>query len=152
MMSTQLDTGKVYDITYRCTTPGPEVEEGEIRAFWTGEIDTWGKYTLQPIDGDAPRYLFAHEISEAEEWPYAKPKISSFNLIISRAELAALAPELVDTLRELVGYGLCRQANTAERKSLAARYAKLAHDALKKFPQLKLNHANARTIIRGDEE
>lgn len=138
----------VYDITYRCTTPGPDVEEGEIRAYWTGEIDTWGKYTIQPIDGSAPLYLFAREIIEAEEWPYAKPEISTFNLIIDRAELNALAPEMLDMLREFVTYGTCRQGNAFERKSLAEKFAALAHEAQRKFPNLKLNHCGAKTIVR----
>lgn len=57
----KLTAGVVYDIDYRCTTPGPDVEEGSFRGYWTGEIDTWGKYTINAIKG-APYYLFANEL------------------------------------------------------------------------------------------
>lgn len=70
-----------------------------------------------------------------------------FDLTITREELNALAPALLETVREFVGYGLCRQANAVERKSLAEHYAKIAHDTLRQFPTLKLNHMGAKTII-----
>ena len=38
----------------------------------------------------------------------------------------ASASELLAALREFVTYGMCRQANTAERKMLAEHYARLA--------------------------
>lgn len=59
--SQSLTAGVVYDIAYRCTTPGPDIEEGTVRGYWTGEIDTWGKHTVIPVDGSAPRYLFRRE-------------------------------------------------------------------------------------------
>jgi hypothetical protein len=72
-----------------------------------------------------------------------------FNLTISQDEVLRLAPAIIDTLRELVGYGLCRQANTYERKSLAEKYAQLALKALDDFPDLKLNYCNTtcKTIV-----
>lgn len=71
----------------------------------------------------------------------------TFDCTITRDELHAIAPALVDCLRELVNFGLCRQANTAERKMLAEKYARLSHEALTQFPMLKLNHCGAKTII-----
>ena len=59
----RLRRGQVAVITFRCTTPGPEPEEGVIEGYWTGEIDAWGKRTIAPtIGGGAPVYLFDHEI------------------------------------------------------------------------------------------
>ncbi len=63
---TSLTAGVVYDIDFRCTTPGPDVEEGTIRAYWTGEIDTWGKHTFVPIGNRPEHYLFRHEIVNVE--------------------------------------------------------------------------------------
>ena len=52
-------------ITYDCPDCG---DGGTIEGFWTGEIDTWGKYTIQPIDGSATLYLFARELVSVEEY------------------------------------------------------------------------------------
>ena len=49
-------------ITYKCRDIGYGVEEDTIEAFWTGEIDTWGKLTIRPVDGGSPLYLFPDEI------------------------------------------------------------------------------------------
>lgn len=38
-------------------------------AYWTGEIDTWGKLTIKPVDGTAPHYLFPDEIVDVEYEP-----------------------------------------------------------------------------------
>lgn len=142
-----IEPNKVYDLRYRCEVY-KDVDEGEVRAFWNGETDTWGKLTILPIDGDAPRYLFEREIVDAEPCEFVVAKVSTHNLITSREELAELAPALVDMLREFVCFGTCQQANAYERKSLAEKFAELAHEALEQFPQLKLNHVGAKTIIR----
>lgn len=63
-MAKRLRAWQVCDITFRCTTPGPDVEEGEIRGYWTGEVDCWGKRTIERVDGEPPVYLFPHEIEE----------------------------------------------------------------------------------------
>src|ERR1700735_3086075 len=49
-------------IEYQCRDMGHGVESGELAGRFTGEIDTWGKYTFQPDGGKAPLYLFADEI------------------------------------------------------------------------------------------
>ena len=49
-------------IEYQCRDIGYGVESGEVAGRFTGEIDTWGKYTFQPDGGKAPLYLFADEI------------------------------------------------------------------------------------------
>ena len=56
-----MESGVVYEIDFACSTPGPEVEEGAITGYWTGEIDTWGKLTINPINHERPVYLFPRE-------------------------------------------------------------------------------------------
>lgn len=34
---------------------------GTVEGYWTGDIDTWGKYTIQPFDGGPCLYLFSNE-------------------------------------------------------------------------------------------
>ena len=58
-----VESGVVYEIEFTCSTPGPEVEEGVFQGFWTGEIDTWGKLTVKPINQDRPVYLFPGEFA-----------------------------------------------------------------------------------------
>jgi hypothetical protein len=70
-----------------------------------------------------------------------------FNLTITRDELIEIAPALLDAVREFVTYGLCRHANTWERKIMAEKFESLAHETLLQFPQLKLDHVGAKTII-----
>lgn len=41
-------------------------DHGELEGFWTGEIDTWGKYTIRPCDGGPAHYLFFDEIVHVE--------------------------------------------------------------------------------------
>jgi len=78
---------------------------------------------------------------------------SDFNLTITRQRLNEIAPALLDELREYVIYGLCRQGNAAERRALAEKFADLANDTLKKFPDLKLTHVGATTtVVEGDED
>ena len=55
----------VYDIKFLCTTPGPDVEEVAFTGYWTGETDTWGKRTFQPINGKT-LYLFDRELVYVE--------------------------------------------------------------------------------------
>jgi hypothetical protein len=59
----ELKPGRIYFIDYRCTTPGPEVEQGTVHGYWNGEIDTWGKYTIVPTTGTPRLYLFRHEMT-----------------------------------------------------------------------------------------
>jgi hypothetical protein len=48
-------------IEYQCRDIGYGVESGEATGRFTGEIDTWGKYTFQPDGIGLPLYLFADE-------------------------------------------------------------------------------------------
>jgi hypothetical protein len=75
---------------------------------------------------------------------------NDFDATISRAELHQIAPDLLACLREIVGHGLCRQNNAAERRMLAEDYRRLAQKAVKRFPGLKFDHMGAETIINGD--
>lgn len=67
-------------IYYRCRDIGYGVESGSLLGYWTGEIDTWGKYTVRragewmPDDDSAFEngsghtfYLFPDEVIEVEE-------------------------------------------------------------------------------------
>ena len=60
----------VYTISYQCRDIGYGIEEGIIDAFWTGEIDTWGKRTIVPINGQRPLYLFMDEIVGIEPYEH----------------------------------------------------------------------------------
>ena len=62
-----LERNVVSEIAYECRDIGYGVESGVIPAFWTGEIDTWGKHTIRPIDGSPTLYLFRDEIIAVEE-------------------------------------------------------------------------------------
>ena len=65
LQSLGLVAGMVYDIEIHFKGLGPEgdgEEQGSFRGYWTGEIDTWGKKTFQPVNGSAPYYLLDREI------------------------------------------------------------------------------------------
>jgi hypothetical protein len=66
-----MESGVVYEIEFACSTPGPEVEEGGLMGYWTGEIDGWGKLTVKPINHGRPVYLFPGEIVAMQRvsWP-----------------------------------------------------------------------------------
>ena len=50
-------------VTYRCRDIGYGVERGTVRARWTGEMDAWGKLTIEVLSGRRRTiYLFADEI------------------------------------------------------------------------------------------
>lgn len=62
-MPPKLIKGNVCAITFEsCTDPGSPAET--IIGTWTGEIDTWGKHTVERLDALAPGpyYLFPREI------------------------------------------------------------------------------------------
>ena len=62
-----LESNHVVDITYTTRTWFDyEAEHDTIRGYWTGEIDTWGKFTIMPVSSHRPLYLFADEIVEVE--------------------------------------------------------------------------------------
>jgi len=50
-------------VTYWCRDIGYGVERGTVRACWTGEVDAWGKLTIEVLSGRRKMfYLFADEI------------------------------------------------------------------------------------------
>lgn len=99
--------------------------------------------------------MYIEEMPESRRHPSAwfstaeKPRedVDAFNLTMARTELNRIAPELLDELREYVTYGLCRQGNAAERKSLAEQFRRMANATLKRFPDLKLTHVGAKTRL-----
>jgi hypothetical protein len=70
-----------------------------------------------------------------------------WDVTLTQAEAVALAPVVIDLLREFTAYGLCRQKNAFERKAMAEKFAELAREALRKFPQLDLNKMGAETRV-----
>ena len=55
-------------VTFRCRDLGYGAERGTVRAYWTGEVDTWGKYTIKVLSGRRRTiYLFADEIRRIRE-------------------------------------------------------------------------------------
>lgn len=48
-ITSKLIANRVSNITYRCQDIGYGIEEGTVLGYWTGEIDTWGKYTIRVI-------------------------------------------------------------------------------------------------------
>jgi hypothetical protein len=65
-----LSARHVYTITFVCRPirfDDDEPESDTIDAYWTGEIDTWGKLTFIPIGGADPLYLFKDELVEVRE-------------------------------------------------------------------------------------
>lgn len=63
----RMERGRVYDIGYRAMIPHPfSYEDGTVRAYWNGEVDTWGKLTLIPVDDSEPLFLFRHEVISIE--------------------------------------------------------------------------------------
>jgi hypothetical protein len=65
-MTMKIIAGMVYDVSFRCDTPGPEIDEGSIRAYWTGEVEIFGKLIFRPVDGSPVVYLFRREIVALE--------------------------------------------------------------------------------------
>lgn len=61
-----LTANHVYSIRYVCRVldPRDDRERGTVYGFWTGEIDTWGKRTIRPVNGGPPLYLFPDEIRD----------------------------------------------------------------------------------------
>lgn len=81
--SRKLIPGQVYEFSYDCTVRGCD-DQGVIEGYWTGEVDTWGKFTIMPTDGGDPFYLFADEIFR-----------------VDALQVAALIPELKSRMRVL---------------------------------------------------
>ena len=56
-----MESGVVYEIEFACSTPGPEVEEGALTGYWTGDVDGFGKLTIHSINHKRPAFLFPRE-------------------------------------------------------------------------------------------
>ena len=50
-----LKVSRTYRLRYGTRDIGYGVERGHAVGRWTGEIDSWGKYTIQPATGGSPR-------------------------------------------------------------------------------------------------
>lgn len=64
----ELTKNVLLQIEYVCRANRPDdpPDRGAFVGRWTGEIDTWGKYTIQPDDDQRPPYyLFREEITAA---------------------------------------------------------------------------------------
>lgn len=59
----KLKPNMVCIMTYRCRDLGYGLESGIVRAYWTGEVDSWGKHTIKIVGGRRRTiYLFSDEI------------------------------------------------------------------------------------------
>jgi hypothetical protein len=110
----QIEAGLLYDIAYRCTTPGPEVQDGTVRGRWDGGIEV-GKLTIWEEDAETVHYLFTHEfVSLKLVWVPAvgdkrkltKPQIDDDDAGIERTTSAGSEVEII---RILTGQDACFQ-------------------------------------------
>lgn len=64
----QLDPFRVGNLRYRCRDTGYGVEEGQSEGCFTGEVDSWGKWTFVPWWSlpESQLYLFADEVESFE--------------------------------------------------------------------------------------
>lgn len=68
MRHEDLTKNVLLEIHYTCHHNHPldevdDFDQGTVIGKWTGEIDTWGKYTILPDDGRPPYYLFREEMT-----------------------------------------------------------------------------------------
>jgi len=81
-----METKKRVTIDYCCRASGygedAVAEEGSCTGEWTGEVDTWGKYTFQP-DWGAPLYLFADEVVGQEDAPLEPGEADDLEVLAS---------------------------------------------------------------------
>jgi hypothetical protein len=62
---TQMEVGCAYWITYECRDIGYGIESGYSEFVYRGGPDWTGKFQFDPLDGEAPIYLFPDEIKDA---------------------------------------------------------------------------------------
>jgi hypothetical protein len=93
-----------YTIRYRTRDLGhiDAPEEGTMHAVWTGEIDTWGKYTFRPTDGGTPRRLLRDEFTVLEddaEYPSDAARDDDYDrrLYDAAPDMRALLQRIADT-------------------------------------------------------
>lgn len=65
----ELVKNQVVELAYRTRDLGYGVEEDIITAYWNGDIDAWGKYTIVPTNAAPVLYLFRDEIESVETAP-----------------------------------------------------------------------------------
>lgn len=57
-------------ISYQCrdlSGRGDDVDQGTLLGYWTGDIDSWGKYSIRRVSSRQTFYLFQDEIIAVEE-------------------------------------------------------------------------------------
>lgn len=63
----EIERGRVYDVDFECRDNGDGMpDRGSIEAYWTGEVDTWGKLTFISTNRRQAHYLFPDELLEVE--------------------------------------------------------------------------------------
>ena len=62
-----LQKNVVCRIAFQCRDIGYGVERGGILGYWTGDVDTWGKFTIQSVESRKAVYLFKDEITDVSE-------------------------------------------------------------------------------------
>lgn len=98
----QLITGQVCAITFRERgIDWADDDPGQtIIGTYTGEIDAWGKYTVQLLDSRAegPYYLFADEVVATEMLSEAEIQAETETICEARLQQAAASLRQADTL------------------------------------------------------
>ncbi len=70
----QAIAGKPVVLDYACRDIGYGVESGTVDGQFTGECDTWGKWTFQPTnENDDLLFLFADEVLEISDLENIEP-------------------------------------------------------------------------------
>jgi hypothetical protein len=75
------------EISYSCRTVGAaeDAETGIIVGRWTGEVDTWGKFTIKVEDRDEHLYLFDDELVDVEPYDEADQHQDRMRLVSVKA-------------------------------------------------------------------
>ena len=84
----KLIKGQVCAITFEERHTGEAAQT--IIGTWTGEIDTWGKHTVQVLDAEAegPYYLFADEVLAVEVCSAVEVEAEKAGIRLQRLERA----------------------------------------------------------------
>lgn len=119
----KLIKGKVCAITFeeRYSAEHAQGHAQTIIGTWTGEIDSWGKYTIQLLDAEAggPYYLFPDEVLAVEPCSEAEIQAEVETICEERLRHALrLLREADRLLISVEGQSRYRRASQVARASL----------------------------------
>jgi hypothetical protein len=96
-----IEANAVCYIDYECDTL--DGEAGQIRGFWTGEIDGWGKMTIISVEGERRKhYLFPREI--VDFYPCDPP--DNVKLRVAKKRLPGMTFEMLEFYAKALGVRL----------------------------------------------